>query len=354
MSRWNLSCWTISTVATLLVGLPAMLRAADDTWSSTPAAANGPIVLKAVAVVDEDENPAAAGKAAAAALKKAMGSTPLKAVLVSECFEDQENKQKLLRAVTAELPEQIVFGESTYGSFVQAGPAGADSVCLLGIGGDGIGITAALVTDLGTSKLLVETDREAIQKRLNVAGGKLAQKIPKTDRDRLLVLLADAHSPKNQFLVEGLQQVVGKRFPITGGCANKNSGQTFVYFGGRMHADSALALMLSGDFHVSLAGRQAKDNDGVIATAEQAAATALGGLQGKPLGALAFDCAGRKGKLKRLSDELQAVQRALGKDLTVFGCYCAGEIGPLDIPDKPADTLSGGGGWHVMFTVLGR
>jgi len=38
----------------------------------------------------------------------------------------------------------------------------------------------------------------------------------------------------------------------------------------------------------------------------------------------------------------------------LFGCYCAGEVGPLDVSEKPAGVLSGGGGWHVMFTVIGR
>ena len=51
---------------------------------------------------------------------------------------------------------------------------------------------------------------------------------------------------------------------------------------------------------------------------------------------------------------LAAMQGAMGKDTALFGCYCAGEIGPLDTPEKPADCLSGGGGWHVMFTVLSQ
>ena len=38
-----------------------------------------------------------------------------------------------------------------------------------------------------------------------------------------------------QYLVDGLQQVLGKRFPITGGSANKNAGQTFLYFQGKMY-----------------------------------------------------------------------------------------------------------------------
>jgi len=68
---------------------------------------------------------------------------------------------------------------------------------------------------------------------------------------------------------------------------------------------------------------------------------------------LAFNCAGRKGKLKNPADELAAMQEALGKRLPLFGTYNAGEIGPADLAEKDPARLSGGVGWHVMFTALG-
>jgi small ligand-binding sensory domain FIST len=115
-----------------------------------------------------------------------------------------------------------------------------------------------------------------------------------------------------------------------------------------------VALMLSGDFRVSLSGRKAMDNDQVIATARQGAREALSEMEGKPLGVLAFNCAGRRGRLQRPADELTAIQDAIGEDLPLFGCYCAGEVGPLDASERTSDALVGGSGWYVMFTVLGR
>jgi len=326
----------------------------DDVWQSPPAQAAGKMVFRTVMVEDQDEQPAAAGKAAAEKLKAAMGDAPLKAVVVSECFEDAENKQALLAGVCSVLPSEIVFGQATYGSFTQAGCGGFDTVCLLGIGGEGIGVAAALVRDLGVSKLTFEEHEAEIKQRLHAAGGKLTAKLPRAPNDRLAILLADAHSPKNQSLVEGVQQMLGGEFPITGGSANKNAGQTFVYFQGRARADSAVALMLSGDFRVALAGRKAMDNDQVIATAREAAAQSLAASTGKPQAVLAFNCAGRRGKLKRPADELEAIQAALGKEWPLFGCYCAGEVGPLDASEKSPGVLSGGSGWHVMFTVISR
>lgn len=327
---------------------------ADATWNSAPAAADGRIVFRVVMVEDEDGDPVAAGRKAAEKLRAAMGDVALKAVVMSECFEDLEYKEEMLKGVYSVLPKQIVVGSATYGSFTQAGCTDFDAVCLMGIGGRGIGVSAALVTDMGVSKLTLEENEAEIKQRLHDAGTALVGKLRKTDRDKLLVLLADAHSPKNQFLVEGAQRVVGAKFPITGGSANKNAGQTYVYFNGEVHQDAAIALMLSGVFRVAMTGRKAMDNDQVISTAGDGAAHVLSSLAGKPSAVLAFNCAGRRGKLRDPEDELAAIKSKLGKDLPLFGCYCAGEIGPVDASEKSGDALSGGSGWHVMFTVIGQ
>ena len=126
-----------------------------------------------------------------------------------------------------------------------------------------------------------------------------------------------------------------------------------MYFDGKARPDSAVALLLAGDFRVSLAGRQANENDAVIATAKQGAEEALAKTDGQPFALLAFNCAGRRSKLKKYEDELAAMQAAIGKQMPLFGCYCAGEIGPVDVVDK-GDALSGGAGWHVMVTVFSK
>ncbi len=324
----------------------------EDTWSTPPAKPGGKIVLKVVLASGDD--PFSTGKSAAKALLKKMGDVPLAAVIVSECFEDDPQKAKLIAGICEVLPKDRVVGGSTYGSFNQKGCSDFDSVSLLGIGGEGVSVSAALVREMGTSKLTLEEHRSRVERQLRDAGAKLAKKLRKTKQDRLMILAADAHSPKNQFLVEGVQQVTGQAFPITGGSVNKNAGQAVVYFQGQALRDCAVALMLSGDFTVSLSGRRAKDNDAVIRTAREGAAEALAHFHGKPIGVLAFNCAGRRSKLDKMEDELTAIQKSLGKDLPLFGCYCAGEIGPVDASEKKEGVLSGGTGWHVMFTIIGR
>ena len=342
------------TAIALSLSLFTVVASAAETWNAPVGEKDGPIVLRVVMVSDEDGDPLTAGKQAAESLQAAMNGTPLKAVIVSECFEDRENKEKLLEGICSVVGQDVVFGGATYGSFAQTGCGGFDSVCLLGIGGSGLGISAGLITDLGTAKLTVEQHEAEITQRLHAAGKTISERLSRSELDRLLVLIPDAHSPKNRFLVEGVQQVFGKQFPMTGGSANKNAGQTFVYFRGQLYQDSAVAILLSGSFRVSLSGRLAKDNDAVIRTAEEGMTEALANAQGKPLAVLAYNCAGRRGKLKDPLEELHAIQKSLGTDSPLFGCYNAGEIGPLDATEKQPDALCGGSGWHVMFTVLTR
>ena len=304
----------------------------------------------------DKSDPFEAGKTAALAARDQLGGAPVKAVIISECFEDAGAKAKVLEGVCSVFDTSVVYGGSTYGSFNQTGVAINESVGVLAIGGRDIQIAAACRTNLGTGKLIPAEHDAEIRAKLFPGGADLAKQLPRTDASRLLILIADAHSPKNGPFVEGVQSVTGGDFPILGGCVNKNAGQTFVYFQGKMLADAAIGLMLSGDFKVALTGRSAKENAKVIATARQGAAEAIKRLAdagAKPAVILAFDCAGRKGKLNNVSDELAAIQESVGTKIPLFGSYNAGEIGPADVAEKKPGVLSSGMGWHVMIGALG-
>ena len=307
--------------------------------------------------ISTDTDPNKAGRAAANAARKQLGASPVKAVLIAECYEDKARKAGVLAGVCGVFDRKLVHGEATYGAFMQDRVAAEEeSVVVLAIAGKDIDVTAACRRDLGIVGLTPAEHEAQIETKLLAAGADLARQLPQTPRSRVTLVMADAHSPSNAHLVRGMQTVLGKGFPITGGSANKNAGQTFVYYQGRMLPDSAVALMLSGDFKVALAGRKAKDNDAVITTAKQAAAAALADLakQGaRPAAAVAFDCAGRMSKLDNIADELAALQKPLGKKMPLFGTYNAGEIGPADTGEGQPGCLSSGVGWHVMVTVLG-
>ena len=68
--------WTLAAVLAVagLCTCAGELAAAEDVWCSPAAVpSGGKVVLRAATVQDEDEAPAAAGKAAAEKLKKLMG-----------------------------------------------------------------------------------------------------------------------------------------------------------------------------------------------------------------------------------------------------------------------------------------
>ncbi len=356
------SAWSVGKWAGLLVTIAALNGAGGCKPEAGVGAPEGvalapptrEILFRAASCDKED--PLASGKAAAAAVRAQLGSAPVKAVIVSECYEDESRKAKVLEGVHSVFPKAVVYGGATYGSFTQSGVAAGESVAVLAVAGRDVEVAAACQAKMGIAGLTLTEHKAELEKKLSAAGAALARKLPRTAASRLMIVLADAHSPKNGPLVAGIRGVTGDGFPITGGAANKNAGQTFVYFRGRMLADSAVGLMLSGDFRIAMAGRQAKENDKVIATANEAAAEALRklGKEGcRPAAAIAFDCAGRKGKLKNVSDELAAIQKALGPEMPLFGTYNAGEIGPADLAEKTPGVHSSGVGWHVMVTVLG-
>jgi len=333
--------------ATLLSGCAT----SSKVLQSPPIVKDGAVVMRTAAAQDED--PLAAGKTAASLLKTAMGGVEPHLVLMVDCFDEAALKKKAIEGVASVFPAGIICGGASYGSFTQSGALGSDAVALLGIGGDGIGVKAAIETETGAAGLDMETQEDALSAALAQAGARLTIKLSATANDALLILIADAHSPKNQFVMDGVQSVVGKTLPITGGSVNKNAGQTFVTYRGKMYPDSILGILLSGDLKVAQTGRKAKTNDAVLTTAKAGSAAALKALDAKPVAALAFDCGGRMGKLDNLEDELKAIQESIGKDIPLFGCYNAGEFGPADETDAEPGVACGRG-WHIMFTVLGR
>ena len=329
-----------------LIGVSLLLVAGTLGLSATEA------VFRTAAASNAD--PFAAGKTAAEALKTALHGVDPQVVLLAECFEDKEDKDKVLAGVATVFAPDKIFGGATYGAYTQAGALDRDAVALLAIGGKDVQVHTTLVEKMGAAGLSLENDQERLTAALRGAGARLATQLPGAAKASLLLVIADAHSPKNQLLLDGIQSVVGKTLPVTGGSVNKNAGQNWVYYQGKAYTDSAVALELSGGIQVAQAGRQAKDNDAVIATAREGSAAALKKLGKAPDVVVAFDCAGRMGKLKNLADELAAIQGSVGRDVPLFGLYCAGEFGLTDSSDAPAPNVCVGRGWHVMVSALGE
>lgn len=318
-----------------------------------PAESGGAIVMKTA--MAENEDAYAAGRTAAEQLVARLNGTEPHAVMMLDCFDSAELKKKAIAGVASVIDSDLIFGGAVYGVYTQDGATDTDGVSLLAFAGDGLQVQAALVEEMGAAKLSIETEKERLALKLNAGGVAVARRLVSPEASDLIILMGDAHSPKNQLLLDGVQTVIGNKVPVTGGSISKNDGLTYVYYRGKMYSDSAIAVALKGDFSVGQSGRQAKSNDAVIATAKEGSAAALKALGKKaPFALIAYDCAGRMGKLDNLSDELQVIQTNVGPTVPVFGTYCAGEFGAADT--TLGETIKGcvGRGWHVMFTALGK
>jgi hypothetical protein len=334
------------------LALPLLAGGLQTLAADAPAAQDGRIIMRTATVSDAD--PYQAGKKVAQALKLAMAGTEPKAIFLAECFEDKENKELVVKGITEVLGADKLAGGAVYGVYTQTGVVTDDAVALLGIGGDGATVTLAFDEKMGAAGLTIEKDKDQLTTALQGAGTRLAKSLQTQANPGMMILFGDAHSPKNQLLIDGVQTVLGKKLAITGGSVNKNAGQNWVCYKGKLYQDAAVAILLSGDFTVAQTGRQAKDNDLVISTAKDGVAAALKQLGKDPFAILAFDCAGRKGKLKNVADELAAIQTVTGKDVPLFGCFCAGEFGPADAEDITDKSIPYGRGWHIMVSALGK
>jgi hypothetical protein len=292
----------------------------------------------------------AAGRQAALELKGRLAGVEPHVVLLAECFVDKADKARVAKGVASVFGKERVVGFAAYGLYTREGVADRQAVGLLALGGEGISVRTALVPDLKSKGLTLERDEAALKAALGEAGRTLAGQVPANPQTRLLVVLADTHSPKNQLLLDGVQAVAGEALAVTGGSANKNAGQNWIHYHGRLYTDAAVALAIDGDVGVEQGGAQAKDNQAVLDSARAVAAGVRSRLCGVPVLFLAFDCAGRKGKLEVIEDEQKALLEGLGGDGALFGVWCAGEFGCAD--DSPARPV--GRGWHLMGTLLQR
>ncbi|MDA3925975.1 MAG: FIST C-terminal domain-containing protein [Kiritimatiellae bacterium] len=341
-------CMTAATAA-ILTGC---MTANKTAMTTPPAKAGGAIIMKTAMV--EEENAFQAGVTAATKLKTSLKGAQPHAILMVDCYDSKTAKQQAIAGVATIFSKELIFGGAVYGMYTQEGALDTDGLSLLALAGDGIQVQAALTEKMGAAGLSLETEKDAVISALNAGGANLAGKIANASSADFMIVMADAHSPKNQYLIDGIQKVAGKELPITGGSCNKNAGLTYIYYRGALYKDAAVALAISGEFKVAQSGRQAKSNDKVISTAKEGAATAVKALKAKPMALIAYDCAGRMGKVKNLDDELNAIKGSVAPSVPIFGCYCAGEFGPADSTLNKSDGTSTGRGWHVMFSVMGK
>jgi hypothetical protein len=342
----------------LLIGLGLFLTAGCATVNksalmTSPAKIGGDVIFKTA--MAENEDAYAAGSEAAQQLSDRLAGTVPHAIIMLDCFDSPELKEDAIQGVASVFGADVIFGGAVYGMYTQDGAMDTDAVSLLALAGEGLQVQAVLTETMGASRLSAETENDQLVAALNAGGVVLATQLQNPADSDLVILMGDAHSPKNQFLLDGFHSVAGEEVSVTGGSISKNDGLNSVCYRGKMYPDSAIAIVLKGDLSIGQSGRLAKSNDQVISTAKEGAQSALKELDGKkPVAILAYDCAGRMGKLDNLSDEVEVIQTVVNPSVPIFGTYCAGEFGAADTTIGDTEAATVGRGWHVMFTALGQ
>jgi len=290
--------------------------------------------VKVCTALTSDKNAFVAGETAAKKIKEQLGNAKPATVIMAECFSEKAQKEEALKGVISILGKEVVVSMAVYGIYTEAGAKDRNAVGLLAFTGEGVTARQAL--------------SEPIQGDFTNVAKRVAQKLPVKDDAKLMLVLADCHSPRNQYFLDGLQSVYGTTLPMAGGSANKNAGFNWIGQAGELKTDVGLLLALNGPFKVIQTGDQARDNDAVLKTAEETASTLRQGAKTPLKGAIFFDCAGRKGKLESIEEEQEAIAKGLGKGVPFFGIWCAGEIGVA----KDSQGVSVGRGWHIMGTGI--
>jgi len=275
------------------------------------------------------------GRTAAETAKKALNGQEAKLVFVSVVCPKEVKPEELLNGVYEVFDRAIVYGSCNSGIISKDGVQ-TTGVGVLAVGGN-ISVAASMADLAGKAA---------------DAGAKIGEDIKKanlpTDKTRLMLLVGNAHWPKNNDITKGVLSVLGESLPVIGSAAD---APKHVFFQGKASENAAIGILLAGEFTCGFGMETAtdkKDVAAVIAAAEKSAANAVAA-KGKPDFVLAFDCGGRFRALNsagKLGEELAAVKRSVG-EAPIFGFYGQGEVGKKD-----AASVSFGNGYHISCCAI--
>lgn len=254
-------------------------------------------------------------------------------MLVFESYKGKENKQAVVNALSELFPKEKIYGCSSYGPLTTQGFAKEDAVGVLAIGGEGVKVVA------------VKADNASSDYRK--AGSSLARALGKPEpKESLLLLFGNCHVPSNDKVVKGVQEVLGKTFPVVGGSAR--GADPLSYFRGEVYPNSVIRILITAPMKISLIRARSKvTEEEVLGSALDAMEEVLDELEGSPNLVFAFECGGRQGALKDVTKEHRILAKALPKGTALFGFYGSGEIGPT-----ATGAPSEGVGFHIVIGAI--
>ncbi|PIQ82572.1 MAG: hypothetical protein COV76_02965 [Candidatus Omnitrophica bacterium CG11_big_fil_rev_8_21_14_0_20_64_10] len=183
-----------------------------------------------------------AGKEAAGqALEKIGQQRPdLVLVFASVRFE----QEALLKGVTSITQDAPMAGCSTAGEILSAGPS-RRSVVVMAIRSDTLSTSVGIGAGVGDQPLTAGHDAafSASQSKLSAP--------------HVFLSFSDGLTGNGAEVMRGIQEVLGRSFPIVGGAAADDFAfkKTYQYFNGKVYTDAAVGVLLAGPISIGIGTR---------------------------------------------------------------------------------------------------
>lgn len=232
--------------------------------------------------IGKSNNPDAI-KAGAEACKQALSEAGHKANLIivfSTVAYDQEKMLKGIRSISKEIP---LVGCSDSGEITTDGPT-SEQVAVMALNSDTINFTIGL--------------GEGADKSSHEAGSMSAREVKKKARGdlSLFMMLLDGLAENGAAAVRGVQEVLGKNFPIMGGSAGDDFlfKKTYEYFNDQVLTNAMIGIGLSGKFSFGVGVRHGWEPIGLPMKVTKAKGAKLIEINNRPALSIYEDYFGKK------------------------------------------------------------
>ncbi len=221
-------------------------------------------MFTAATVTSDDNYSLASGRNLAKALQRELGQPP------NACWlfcAPKAGLQDLLDGINETVGTRNIVGCTTAGEMSCEGYHKGSAV-LGGIASDQIDFTIAYV--------------ENLSRNCELAGKQLADKL--SPSVQYMQLFTDGISGNGCAILRGISAVFGEDVPIAGGTAGDNGKfhRTWQFAGGKLLTDAAVAIGLSGDFHLGTGVRSGWSPIGLAKKVTRASGNVLYELNGEP------------------------------------------------------------------------